>query len=322
MNGMSYQTERANTKENVRPARKALRALTRLFVPPHQPKRPSRKVAIVVPLSTRPALLPEEEVSLRHLRHFLGAYDKYLIAPAGASIQRDGFNTVHFPRKFFGSLAAHARMGFWPPFYEAFQDYEYILIYHLDALVFSDELMQWCDAGWDYIGAPWLPCSDTPWVKQPAVGNGGFALMKVESSLRALNNRYRDDPLTYWADLLTSNGHRLTPVFRMLETLKRRFPDARVVQWPLERWEKSENPARYGLNNDFFWAFHAVRYLPSFKVAPVDAALQFAFEGSPRMCFELNQQRLPFGCHAWAKYDRAFWEQFLLRGSEGRMTTA
>ena len=96
MNGMSNQTERANTKENVRPARKALRALTRLFVPPYQPKRPARKVAIVVPLSTRPALLPEEEVSLRHLRHFLGAYDKYLIAPAGAAIQRDGFNTVSF----------------------------------------------------------------------------------------------------------------------------------------------------------------------------------------------------------------------------------
>ena len=31
-----------------------------------------RKVAIVVPLSARPELRPEEELSLRHLSHFLG----------------------------------------------------------------------------------------------------------------------------------------------------------------------------------------------------------------------------------------------------------
>jgi hypothetical protein len=36
---------------------------------------------MVVPLPLRPVLTTDEEISLRHLTHFLGAYDKYFIAP-------------------------------------------------------------------------------------------------------------------------------------------------------------------------------------------------------------------------------------------------
>jgi hypothetical protein len=48
-------------------------------------------------------------------------------------------------------------------------------------------------------------------------------------------------------------------------------------------------------------------------VASVDEALRFAFEAAPRECFERNGRRMPFGCHAWEKFDRGFWEPFLLR---------
>jgi hypothetical protein len=53
-------------------------------------------------------------------------------------------------------------------------------------------------------------------------------------------------------------------------------------------------------------------YDPTFTIATVDEALDFAFEVNPRLCFERNHRRLPFGCHGWAKYDRTFWEPFLL----------
>jgi hypothetical protein len=33
---------------------------------------------------------------------------------------------------------------------------------------------------------------------------------------------------------------------------------------------------------------------------------------APRFCFEQNDMRLPSGCHAWPKYDRKFWEPYLL----------
>ena len=43
-----------------------------------------------------------------------------------------------------------------------------------------------------------------------------------------------------------------------------------------------------------------------FSVAPLDIALSFSFEREVRRCYELNQNKLPFGCHAWQKYDLEF----------------
>jgi hypothetical protein len=277
----------------------------------------SRRVAIIVPLSSRPDLTPEEELSMRHLSHFLGTYDKYLVAPPGLSIERKGFKLVHFPAKFFGSAAAHNQLLMWPRFYRAFQKYEYILIYHLDSLVLSDEIIRWCDAGFDYIGAPWLPCGDTPWVKEARVGNGGFTLMKVANVLRVLYNRYKKEPAAYCSDLMMRNRKRFRPLFRLLEKLQPSFPNSKFINRPLYDLRKSERPDIHGCNNDYFWSFEAPRYLPEFKIASVEEGLRFAFEAAPRNCFEMNGRRLPFGCHAWTKFDRTFWEPYLLKSATG-----
>ncbi len=205
----------------------------------------------------------------------------------------------------------------WPQFYRTFEEYQYIFIYHVDALVFSDQLARWCEAGWDFIGAPWIPCADTPWVKTAAVGNGGFTLMRIESVLQVIYNRYRAEPASYWSDLLTRNGERLSVVFRALDRVRRRFPSSRIANRLLEDWRVSQAPGAHGRPNDFFWAFEAVRYLPSFKVATVEEALQFAFEAAPRTCFALNKNRMPFGCHAWTRFDRAFWEPHLVDAAGG-----
>ena len=280
---------------------------------PLQPRQASSSpnVAIVVPLPLRTELLPEEEVSMRHLRHYLGAYDKYLVAPPGHVVARDGFQMVTFPRVFFGSVAAHNRLLLSPSFYRAFRRYEYILIHHLDSLVFSDQLTRWCGAGWDYIGAPWLPCEDTPWVSEPRVGNGGFTLMRVQSAIEVLHRRYRSQPLRYVGDVLVRNGRRAGALFKAIEQWHRVFPSESVRRL-LDYRRKTDDPAESGYNSDFFWSYDAARYLPTFKVAPVTEGLQFAFEAAPRMCFELNHGTLPFGCHAWTKFDRAFWEPYLL----------
>lgn len=55
---------------------------------------------------------------------------------------------------------------------------------------------------------------------------------------------------------------------------------------------------------DLFWAS---RSSEQFKVAPLEIALQFSFEQDVRQCFLQNKSRLPFGCHAWEKYDFDFW---------------
>jgi hypothetical protein len=288
-----------------------LRFLTRLLVPPYEPKAPPPKmVAIVVPLSLRAELSADEQISMRHLTHYFGKYDKYLIAPRGLPIHFEGFQVKRFSRKFFGSGVAHNRLTYARQFYKAFKDYKFIFFYHLDSLAFSDQLEEWCATDLDYIGAPWLQCSDTPWVSKPRVGNGGFTLLRVEAALKVLHNRYRQEAAQFWLDFVDRNARLFEPIVKLLRRLH--LPSIGPIDDLKDEWSRIEQPTKYGLNNDLFWADQAVRYLPEFKVASVKEGLRFAFEASPRMCYEMNDRKLPFGCHAWTKFDRSFWEPFLL----------
>lgn len=265
-------------------------------------------VAVVVPAPAGKTLSSDEEISLRHLEHFLGDYDRYFIAPPGVSFSRPGFRQVVFPRRYFGSARAHARLQLSEEFYERFAAYEYILMYHLDALVFSDRLAEWCGSGFDFVGAPWLPCADSPWVTRPQVGNGGFALMRVESFLKVMRSDVPAiDPDEYWREVRATVPWHLRWT-RLPAKYLRRIGAFNSVKWEMRRWPVRE----YG-NSDYFWAAKAARYWPGFRIASPEQALEFAFEVAPRLCYERNGGRLPFGCHAWPRYDRAFWEPFLLK---------
>ena len=288
-----------------------MRILSQLLIPPYRRKKPpAKEVAIVVPLSLRPELTPDEQISMRHLLHYFGEYDKYLIAPRGMAVPHEGFRVKRFPRKYFGCGTAHNRLTYALSFYKAFEEYEFIFFYHLDSLAFSNQLPLWCKTDLDYIGAPWLPCADTPWVKRARVGNGGFTLLRVQAALQVLHNRYRQQPMQVWVDLIDHNAHLFEPVVNLLRRLP--VPRLGAVERARARWSQIENPTQHGLNNDLFWADQAVRYLPTFKVASVEQGLRFAFEAAPRTCYEMAGGQLPFGCHAWTKFDRTFWEPFLL----------
>jgi hypothetical protein len=57
---------------------------------------------------------------------------------------------------------------------------------------------------------------------------------------------------------------------------------------------------------DYFWAFRVPRLEPTFRVAPVAEAVRFAWEVHPRRCMAMAGGNLPFGIHAWFKYDLNF----------------
>lgn len=239
-------------------------------------------MAVVVPLSNRAELTADEKISLAQLRHFLGRYDKYMVAPRALRIAFDDFGVKRFDDAFFGSIVNHTRLILSSYFYEAFSDYRFILIYHLDALVFSDQLLQWCEADFDYIGPPWIKYDGAPytgWPIENKVGNGGFALKKTASFLRVL-------------------------------AAARGF--SRHARKMLDMREK-DIPGYPPANSDMFWALNAPAHYPKFRIAPVETALRFGFECNPRLCFEMNNRQLPFGCHAWHRHDRAFWEQYLMK---------
>jgi len=244
-------------------------------------KRAKKQVAIVVPLSTRPELTPDEEISLRHLRHYLGRYDKFMVAPPGIDVPHPDFTVLRFNPKFFGSIRAHMDMLSSMCFYNAFNQYEYILIHHLDSLVLSDQLEEWCNRGFDYLAPPWIKYPGSPYDGRPIenqIGNGGFSLRNVQNFLRVLRAVKRP---------------------RLTHTYARRI---------LRRAKKVE----FKGNEDVFWGMRAKNYVSDFNVADIDTALQFGFECNPQLCFEKNNQQLPFGVHDWPTYDRAFWEPHLL----------
>lgn len=98
---------------------------------------------------------------------------------------------IKFPEKCFESRLDYSYLLSSKEFYSKFTSYENILIYQLDAWVFSDELSEWCDKGYDYVGAPWCHlckkgnCHEN-FVSDSFVGNGGLSLRRVDSFIKNL----------------------------------------------------------------------------------------------------------------------------------------
>lgn len=270
-------------------------------------REPFDVVAVIIP-TYKERLSPEEEVSFRHLKHWLGEYDKYLVIPEGLKINIEDFSVIQFGTYFFTSIASYSKLLLSTHFYESFSKYKYILIYQLDCLVFSNQLLKWCEAGYDYIGAPWFKSKENPSKGFSRVGNGGLSLRKVESFLRVIDSkRYLEEPISYWRNIFSTpldDIQSLTLPKRYIKKVRVLRDIRRGVKWYTDH---------YTLNEDHFWSDRAKLFYPDFKIAPVDVALRFSFERFPRYCYEQNNHQLPFGCHAWAKWDREFWEPYLLK---------
>lgn len=276
--------------------------------------RPERQVAIVTPVVKLP-LSAEEEISLRHLRKYLAGFDRYIIGLQSLPESLSDFKLRRFPVRCFKDRYSYNRLLMTESFYKTFTEYEYILIYQLDCLVFASNLEEWCKKGWDYVGAPWLNNTEDPALGFSRVGNGGFSLRKVRSALAVLRSKHPvQDPV-----VLGREARRMRFLYDHLKPtspLKRAICGAKTL---LHRYgyhnnvrRLTQNLANLDFNEDLFWSIEAPRFVVDFRIPMPVQALDFSFELAPRYCFEANSGRLPFGCHAWAKYDRDFWKPFLL----------
>jgi len=265
-----------------------------------------KHIAVLVPLSKRPTLSDEERISLRHLAHYLADYPKFFMAPRSVTLRHEDVGIKTFPDEYFGSVEAHNKLLMSEMFYRSFADYEYIMIYHLDSLVFSSDLDAWCSKGFDLVAPPWIPGPDLPWLSEPGVGNGGLSLRRVESFLRILRSkeRWRHGGKMHSAENASARGS--SRIIRALKDYRYRTRYFNGIRQEIRSYVEK------GGNEDRFWWKRGKSYYPEFNIAPVEIALQFGFEGNPRTCLDLNGGQLPFGCHAWERYDRRFWEPLLL----------
>lgn len=250
-------------------------------------------VKIVIPIY-RSLLSEYEAISLKQAFTILGDYPIVIIKPESldlSSVQEAYPSAELMPLNdsYFTSISSYNRLMLSTEFYQKFSDAEYILIYQLDAYVFKNTLQEWCNKGYDYVGAPWLvrPIYNFPllkltsWIKKRycslfhlpngqitnfKVGNGGLSLRKVESHLKA-------------TELLK-------------ETIK----------------EFLSYKKNHIFNEDIFFSIEVNKHGLDFLYPHYMEALQFSFDKYPELCYELNNKELPFGCHSWYKRKmKKFW---------------
>ncbi len=244
----------------------------------------------------QPTFTALEEISLRQCFKVLGHYPIKLVCPEGmdTSAYRRVIPQVevdHIPPHWQSSYKNFTLMKIEPFLYRRNAQFDYVLFYELDAFVFRDELAAWCDKDFDYIGAPWFKGMVT--AREDAevhgVGNGGFSLRKVSSMLRGRLSK------KLWWRLLLSEARR-----RPMQASHRFLSDLPRIA------VGNDTTIDYVRGEDSFWGLEVNRHLQWFKVASFDEARQFSFETLPRRLYKLNGERLPFGCHAWTRYDFDF----------------
>ncbi len=194
-----------------------------------------------------------------------------------------------FPNTYFNDIAGYNKLLKSKQFYRAFVDYRYILIYQLDAFVFRDELEYWCNQNYDYVGAPWMPIDkeEPEEIDSWKVGNGGLSLRKISYCLKVLN--WKGPVLSY----------RYYRKWKYLPF---------ILGWKnnIYYYRKSN------MNEDaLFSGFLSPTYLNPHLPTPEKAAC-FAFEKFPSYLFKLCNNQLPFGCHAFLKYEyEEFWKKYI-----------
>ena len=157
-----------------------------------------KKCIIVVPVYK---VVPDEleQLSLKQLDNIINNTIKIsLIAPS--TINEDEYlklfvksevDIINFDNSYFTSLESYSRLCLEYKFYKTFDEYEYMLMYQPDCWIFRNEILEWCDKGYDYVGAP-IYSAGSNWPSllrsnHPMVGNGGLSLRKMSKMLFITN---------------------------------------------------------------------------------------------------------------------------------------
>lgn len=258
----------------------------------------AKRVVILIP-THRPNLTTSDKISLAHLKKHLSKYDTFFVIPKNISSKTfiaNGYKVKKVDNKFFGTLRRANEALLNKKFYQRFKNYDFMLLYQLDVLVFSDQLTKWVNSGYDFVAAPWFrPIVGYLTHKKGSPssgGNGGFSLRNIQKALKIL-------------DMVNNSATRSSKS----SFIRKLWFLLALLRGKSHKIWFSAQATDYPFNEDGFWSLEAPKYDPSYKVAPFKEALKFGFERFPRKCFELNNKKLPFGVHAWEKYDKEFWLQ-------------
>ncbi len=245
----------------------------------------------------------DELLSLQQCALILKSHPICIVCPDGLDVSfysdilsstRTNWTIERFYPRFFEGIKGYNLLMLDKAFYKRFAEYQHMLIYQLDAWVFRDELDEWCSKGYDYIGAPWIEKDNKGNMTLACVGNGGFSLRRVQHFI---------DVLTYNGPVRKASQLDLPPslknnIYKLFYSLG--------YQNTIEYYKK--DPTLY--EDIFLSIFLSNTKLRAKMPRPEEASL-FAFEKHPSFLFSKNG-KLPFGCHAWKKYEyESFWHHYI-----------
>ncbi len=209
-----------------------------------------------------------------------------------------------FDNNFFESVAGYNKLMLSTNFYKRFNEYQFMLLHQTDVYVFKDELDYWCSCNYDFIGAPWFEGWDCPLPENKiiGVGNGGFSLRNISASLRLLKRinilrRLRQ----FWYKSHLQAIVRFEKFIRLLSIFFK-IKDIKILN---DIFFDSLS------NEDYYWTQTLAKCFNDYHVAPVEDASQFSFDANPSLLFSMNNNELPFGCHAWQRYEPSFWSKHI-----------
>ena len=179
---------------------------------------------------------------------------------------------ARFAKQHFQSVQSYNDFVISPTLYEVFANqFQWLLIYQLDAFLLKNEILEFCELGYDYYGAPWVAGFPqyhflfNRWpirlnTKRFYVGNGGLSLRKIDSTM----------------DLLTRKAGDITKTFFMEDA--------------------------------FFGYWGSID--PSFHACPPDIAAAFSFEAYPEHWLKITGS-LPMGFHGFEIWGKDFYNPLL-----------
>lgn len=224
----------------------------------------------------KPDLSPSEAHSLLQLR-LLGVEKVTLACPEGLDLTAymdlwPELCVQRYAPEHFVSVQSYNDLVISPAFYTPFAgQYDYLLIAQLDSFLLSNQINEFCNADYDYYGAPWIKGFPqyrflfNRWpiqinTKRFYVGNGGLSLRNIAKTL----------------DLLARKEGHISKAFFMEDA--------------------------------FFGYWGSID--PSFKACPPLIAAKFALEMEPEYWMEQTGV-LPMGLHGFEVWHKDFYNSLL-----------
>lgn len=257
------------------------------------------RVIVVVPLYTT-KLSDNDLMSLQRSiavlkNHVFGFVcpENLDLTPLDDVIKSVEHKIIRFDDHYFKGISGYNSLMLSDVFYAQFKGYEYLLICQTDVYVFNDDLLQWCDKGYDYIGAPWIAS------ERNVINKGLFVFRNFFKKKKKSTAHFFK---------VGNGGFSLRNVAKMYEVTTTQKEQIKHAQ-------ENRNEHSHHIEDIYFSLvapMHTEMKIPDYK-----EAVGFSIDRKPHIGYKLNGNKLPFACHGFNKPKvRAFWKPIIQKAEK------